>query len=288
MQRPDPSDRGPIFLMCPPDHFTVSYTINPWMDPEGWHADEAGNLAQAKAEWQELKDLYESLGAKVIVMPPAEGLPDMVFSANAAVVLGGKAMVARFRHPERQGEEPYYRRFFAALRDEGVIDQVVDTPPGMALEGMGDVVLDHYRNLAWVGYGPRSSAEAAQLVEREFGLRTVALKLVSDDFYHLDTALSPLTKGHVMYVPRAFSEDGIEVISSTVGDKDLLIPLAEEDARRLVANAVSVGEHIILPAASDALRGRLEDAGYQLHIVPLPAFFMGGGAVFCLTLKLVD
>ena len=26
----------PRFLMCPPRHFAVTYSINPWMDPQAW------------------------------------------------------------------------------------------------------------------------------------------------------------------------------------------------------------------------------------------------------------
>ena len=48
---------------------------------------------------------------------PVRGLPDLVFTANAAVVLDRKVLLARFRCEERQGEEPHNRRFFEALRD---------------------------------------------------------------------------------------------------------------------------------------------------------------------------
>ena len=41
-------------------------------------------------------------------MDGVPGLPDMVFPANAAVVLNGRAIVARFRHYERQGEERHF------------------------------------------------------------------------------------------------------------------------------------------------------------------------------------
>ena len=29
------------FLMCRPEHFVVSYAINPWMDPASWARDGA-------------------------------------------------------------------------------------------------------------------------------------------------------------------------------------------------------------------------------------------------------
>jgi len=33
------------FLMCAPEHFAVSYAINPWMDPQSWARDERAHAA---------------------------------------------------------------------------------------------------------------------------------------------------------------------------------------------------------------------------------------------------
>ena len=62
---------------------------------------------RARAGWEALKAALEHAGADVRVMAGVAGLPDLVFPANAAVVLDGRALVARFRHPERAGEEPH-------------------------------------------------------------------------------------------------------------------------------------------------------------------------------------
>src|ERR1700753_4058010 len=89
-------------LMCPPDHFEVAYVINPWM--EGQFAKTDNRLAQR--QWQALQDA-SAPHAKVVLQPPQRGLPDLVFTANAGLVLGRKAIVSRFRSRERQGEEPH-------------------------------------------------------------------------------------------------------------------------------------------------------------------------------------
>ena len=36
------------FLMCRPEHFAVSYSINPWMEPERWTAWPLPQTAQAR------------------------------------------------------------------------------------------------------------------------------------------------------------------------------------------------------------------------------------------------
>lgn len=87
------------YLMCPPTHFDVTYSINPWMDP-GKPADRSIAVDQ----WQRIHDQLVGLGHAVDIVPPLEGLPDMVFAANSATVYGDRALVARFRFPERDAE----------------------------------------------------------------------------------------------------------------------------------------------------------------------------------------
>lgn len=97
------------YLMCRPDYFEVSYAINPWME---------GNIngicvERVRQQWRQLSDLISQY-AEVALLEPQPGLPDMVFTANAGLVIGDKAVVSRFRHPEPQGEEKYFRQWFTA------------------------------------------------------------------------------------------------------------------------------------------------------------------------------
>jgi len=154
------------FLMCRPEHFAVSYTINPWMNPKRWARD-AGAHAAAEREWAALRGKLVELGAAVELVPPAPGLPDLVFTANAAVVLDRQALLARFRHPQRQREEGHFEAAFRSLQARGLIDGVRKLPPGLVLEGAGDCVWDERRNLFWMGYGPRSDAAATHAVEQQ-------------------------------------------------------------------------------------------------------------------------
>ena len=74
------------YLMCRPEHFTVSYTINPWMEPA-----KPTDTAKAVAQWQVLYDTYLELGHEVELIDPAEGLPDMVYTANGGFIIDGIA-----------------------------------------------------------------------------------------------------------------------------------------------------------------------------------------------------
>ena len=272
------------FLMCRPEHFAVDYTINPWMDPKRWARD-ADAHAAAEREWQAFYRKLLELGAAVELVPPAPGLPDLVFTANAAVVLDGKALLARFRHRERQRGEGHFETGFRSLLARGLIDSVRKLPKDLVLEGAGDCVWDARRKLFWMGYGPRSDASAAHAVEEMFGQDVVALELADPRFYHMDTALAPLPGGEVMYLPGAFTAAGKAAIRERVA-ADERIEITIEDGCRLAANAVALGNTLIMSGCGRRLRAQLETRGYAVVTTPLSSFLRSGGSAFCLTLRL--
>ena len=275
----------PRFLMCRPQHFAVAYSINPWMDPKSWACDDVALSIESRKEWKRLHRTLLHLGAQIEFVTAAPGLPDLVFTANAAVVLNGTALLARFRHTERQAEEAHYAAAFGKLQAHGRIDAVRHLPRNITLEGAGDCVFDATRQIFWMGYGPRSDRTAREPVADTFGADTLALELVDPRFYHMDTALVPLPRGEVMIVPEAFSADGRNAIYDRV-EPDQRIELAIEDSVRLAANAVCIGSTIVLSGASANLRARLHERGYTVVETPLDSFLRSGGSAFCLTLRL--
>ena len=271
--------------MCRPQHFAVTYSINPWMDPNTWAG--SGEVLHAKAarQWTALLRALGNAGVAIDLVDPAPGLPDLVFTANAAVVLDGKALLARFRHPERRGEEPLFKAAFQALKARGLIDTVVEMPKGVTLEGAGDCIWDRQRRLFWMGCGPRSDKNAAAVVEREFGVRCLPLELANPSFYHLDTAFCALPSGDVMYYPDAFTPAGLRTIHEQV-PPEKRIPLGKTDAERFAANAVAWDGVIVMSSLGAALRRKLETRGYKVIATPLDAFLRSGGSACCLTLRL--
>ena len=272
-------------LMSPPDFFGVHYAINPWMDPAEWGKDARALAAASHDQWLELHAVLSDLGAWIELMPAAAGLPDLVFTANAAVVMNRKALLARFRFPERRGEEAHVAATFRALQSRGVIDEIATLPEGVTLEGAGDCVFDRTRSLFWLGYGPRSDAAAASVVEDTFGLDVVPLELVDPRFYHMDTALSVLPCGEVMVVPEAFSARGREIIAAHVPAAQR-IGIGGSDAEKLCANAVCIGDALVMSSCSERLRAQLCERGYRVIATPLTSFLRSGGSAFCLTLRL--
>jgi N-dimethylarginine dimethylaminohydrolase len=275
----------PRLLMCPPQHFAVTYSINPWMDPQAW-ADSGDTLhATAVHQWGGLRHTLAGKGALIETVEPVPGLPDLVFTANAAVVLDRKALLASFRHPERRREQPVYAASFCALEARGLIDEVWEMPEGVALEGAGDCIWDRKRSLFWMGSGFRSDVAAADVVEQRFGVPCIALTLADPSFYHLDTAFCALPSGDVIYYPDAFTPDSLEVIHARVAPGKR-IALDRADAARFAANAVSFDRVIVMSSCSENLRRTLAKRGYTVAKTPLHAFLRSGGSACCLTLRL--
>jgi N-dimethylarginine dimethylaminohydrolase len=275
----------PSYLMCPPDHFAVTYSINPWMDPEHWTAHAAASHARAKRQWDDLASTLVAAGARVHAMEPRPRLPDFVFTANAAVVLDRKALLARFRHPERRREEPLNAGAFQQMYASGLLDAIVRLPDDVVLEGAGDCIWDPVRELFWTGHGFRSDPRAAKAVTESFGYRCIGLELADARFYHLDTALCALPCGGIVYFPGAFTPLALEILHSEVAPEHR-IALSEADAAVFAANAVAFHRTIVMSRCSRPLRRALEERGYSVFETPLDAFIQSGGSACCLTLRL--
>ena len=275
----------PSLLMIDPGHFAVSYVINPWMQPGAWNADPEGHLRQAQACSAALHDALARAGAEVVMAPGAPGLPDMVFPANAAVVLDRKAIVARFACPERRGEEALFVEVLRGFQAQGLLDVVTQYPEGVFQEGAGDCIWDDTRQLFWAGYGQRSAAASLKVTEDFFGVPLAPLELVSPRFYHLDTCFLVLSGGEILYYPPAFSAAGRAAIAERAG-KDMVLEASDADAAAFSVNAVNFGREIIMARPPQALAARLTERGYRVTAVDLDPFILSGGGAYCMTLRL--
>lgn len=275
----------PLFLMTEPSGFEVCYQINPWMQPNAWQADPSAHRAQAEASAAALKHALRDAGVRIETLEGLRGLPDLVFPANAAVVLDGRVLLARFRYPERQGEEAVFRSAFLQLRRRGLVREVVDLPDHLFQEGAGDCIWDARRGHFWGGYGPRSSQASLGVIREVFGREVVPLELVSERFYHLDTCFCPLSGGEVLYYPPAFTAAALAEIRARVAPHQL-IEATEAEAAAFCVNAINLDRTVIMARAPVSLRETLSGRGYQLVEVDLDPFILSGGAAYCMTLRL--
>jgi N-dimethylarginine dimethylaminohydrolase len=267
----------PRFLICSPRRFAVSYSINPWMDPQAWADGGAALHSAAGRQWTSLRRALRAAGAAIETLKPEPGLPDLVFTANAAVVLDRKIVLARFRYSERQDEQPVFAAAFRARQARGLIEEILELPAGITLEGAGDCIWDPRRGLFWMGCGIRSDAAAGRVIEQYLGVRCLALRLADPRFYHLDTAFCALPCGSVIYYPAAFTSAALAAIHAHVAPAER-ITLDQTDATSFAANAVCVGVTLVLSSCSEAPRERLGERGYAVVETPLHAVQRSGGS----------
>jgi len=261
------------FLMCRPEHFTVAYRINPWMNP-----DDPTDTSVALAQWQTLHDAYVALGHDVELIDPVAGLPDMVYAANGGFTLDGVAYTARFTHPERQPEGPAYADWFRANGFRVHEAQEVNEGEGDLLL-VGDVIL--------AGTGFRTSVESHAELARVTGREVVTLRLVDPRFYHLDTALAVLdptgADANIAYLPEAFDAASRAELARRYPDA---VEVGIEDARWLGLNSISDGRNVVIASRAKGFEASLKERGYTPIGLDLAELLLGGGGVKCCTLEL--
>jgi lysine-ketoglutarate reductase/saccharopine dehydrogenase-like protein (TIGR00300 family) len=270
-------NRGIQYLMCSPRHYTVDYVINPWMEGNIHRSSQT----RAQMQWQQLYDIL-SKRAEVDLVEPAQGWPDMVFTANAGLILNRTVVLSRFYHPERQGEEPLFQKWFEA---QGYTVQRL--PREVAFEGAGDALLDRAGLWLWAGYGFRTMLEAHPYLAKWLDIEVMSLRLVDKRFYHLDTCFCPLSEGYLLYYPAAFDAYSNRSIELRV-PAEKRIAIAEADAVNFACNAVDVDGTIVVNRVSPNLRSQLEERGFSVIETDLTEFLKAGGAAKCLTLRLTE
>lgn len=258
--------------MCRPDYFGVDYDINPWM------GDNIGKVDTILAitQWEKL---YKALKKVVSVelVTPVQGLPDMVFTANAGFYNSytKTVMLSSFRNKQRKDEEIHFYSWF--------LNHGYNVFKGHYLfEGEGDLLKDVYSQ-HWIGYGFRSE----ETVKKSWPYNELPnlrkLQLVDDRFYHLDTCFAPLFRDNaVLWYPQAFSEKSQEKIRQHTKGKNS-IEVSEEEALTFCCNAVVIDNNIFMPKCASVAE-KLTQLGFKVHEFEMSEFLKSGGACKCLVM----
>ncbi|WP_431796356.1 dimethylargininase [Microbacterium enclense] len=266
------------YLMCRPEHFTVSYSINPWMEPS-----RPTDTNLALQQWQSLYDTYVALGHEIELIDPVEGLPDMVYTANGGFVIDGVAYGPKFRFRERADEAPAFIDWFAANGFEVA-------EPVEVNEGEGDFLL--VGNTILAGTGFRSTGDSHREVGEVFAREVVSLTLIDPRFYHLDTAIAVLDpvegpggveNANIAYLPNAFDERSQAILRERYPDA---IRVSDADGSVFGLNSASDGKNVIISPRAKGFEAQLRERGYTPVLVDLSELLLGGGGIKCCTLEL--
>lgn len=266
-------------LVVEPTHFAVEYVINPHMKGNIGEVDKGA----AQKEWEELKKAYEKENLNVDAIPGQENLPDMVFCANQSLPNitsdGKKQVLMSIMHaPQRKSEVPFIEKYYADLGYEifHLNNEKVDD-----FEGMGDAIWHYKKRLIWGGYGFRSSTEAYDVISKTFNTPVILLELHDPKFYHLDTCFCVLNEDTVLIYPKAFTDEGRELINEFFPN---VIEANKHEAEELFAcNAVSVhGKKVFIQKGCVDTNAKLKAAGFEVEEFSTDEYLKSGGSVFCM------
>jgi N-dimethylarginine dimethylaminohydrolase len=296
--------------MGDPAFFSVKGGANPHTRTR-WGTKRSVDRALAVSQWKRLHDLLRELGVRVLVVPPDEAQPGLVYPANAGIMLDvdSELPLARRRFvlanllPTRAGEREHYRRVLEAA---GIRTEAFDERFRMEGEAdffpAGDVHLLTHGSLErqrfvpalafppWKRvYGFRTDRRAEPLLaELVAPRRVIALELTLEAHYHGDTVLCAFGSGRrLLLVYRA----GLSLASWShlLGHfGNALIELSDPDAARYAANSFSLVRgneaFLVMPAGvSDRLLGQIRDRGVTPLTVDVSEFLKkGGGSVKCM------
>lgn len=267
-------------LRISPIHFDVIYQINPHM--------KVGSVDRALAmkQWEDLGKVYEEIGVTCHVLEGQPGFPDMVFSANQSFPFlnakGEKAVIlSRMAKQERRGEVPFVGEWYRAHGYE-----VVELPEEAGFfEGMGDTIYDSRHGQIFGAYGHRAEKKAYEYISKITGLPVLTLELVSEDFYHLDVALTVLNQDTALIYSPAFAEHSLRELRPFFKN---LIEVSKEEAYNFALNAhCPDGKHVILQKGSSQTEAALKANGFIPIPVDTSEYIKSGGSVFCMKMDLL-
>jgi N-dimethylarginine dimethylaminohydrolase len=272
-------------VMISPDFFEIAYAINPHM------VESSGNLKKinpilAQEQWTALKNKFTELGIEVSVFQGISQLPDMVFCANPLLPFKqnnrmnfiASNMSSNFRRNEVE--------HLAQWANENNYE-VYKLPDSIRFEGMGDAIWNYETEELFGGYGFRTEKQAYNEIEEIIRKPVVRLQLVSETFYHLDTALCIIDKNTAVVVKEAFSDESLDKLRMKF--KNIVYAPADEAQKYLAANACSVdGKNILIEKNAIGLQKQLSQLGYITHPIDTSEYIKSGGSIFCMKLQVWD
>jgi len=266
-------------LMVEPTYFSVEYVINPHM------ANKVGTVdkMEAQNEWDLLKSTFSQIGIESEVIEGQKDLADMVFCANQSLPFiddegKGHVFMSIMHAEQRKQEVPYIEQWF---RQAGYETHFLNEDEIEDFEGCGDAIWHTGKKLLWGGYGYRSSVKAYKRIAETFGVPVIALQLVDEAFYHLDTCFCVLDEETVLIYPDAFTDEGLKLINTIFEN---VIQASEYEAKKLFAcNATCPdGKNVIIQQGCTDVNKNLRDAGFAVHEVSTYEYLKSGGSVFCM------
>ncbi len=290
-----------VILMGDPEYFRIKAGANPHTrDRWGRRKDVDRDLA--RRQWDSAVQTFRRYGVRVQIIPAVEGLPGLVFPANAGFLLEKKFYLSNV-FPGRAAEKEVYGKFISSLglavktlpediRFEGEADFF--SAAGGYLLTYGKIVSPHwipalgfppYRRV----YGFRTDKAIIKTLRSLMpGKKILSLELADESYYHGDTVACAFGKKleYLMVYAKGLTGASLERLKSEF--TGTLIYLSDYDAALFAANSFCVdagGDPLLFCPAG--LSEELHSTLRVLKICPVPIdvsefLSKGGGSVKCM------
>ncbi|MBZ5633487.1 MAG: dimethylargininase [Acidobacteriia bacterium] len=224
------------------------------------------DLALAVEQHRQYQACLAELGVHVEVLPPAPDMPDGVFVEDPAIVLDEIAVITRMGALSRRGESETLARALAKYRE---LRHIVE--PG-TLEG-GDVM--RVGKTLYVGYSRRTNvAGIQQLATMLHPLGYFVVPVEVRDCLHLKTACCYIGNDTVLANRAWMDPDALCSLK--------ILDVPSDESRG--ANALRLGDTVLMPAAFPRTRELLERSGFRVLTIDNSELLKAEAGVTCTSL----
>ena len=256
-------------LVSDADNFSVEFEINPYM-----HKVDQPDWDLAVVEHEAIVAAHVDAGRSTEYVPTVSGCPDMIYTANAALVRGGQAMIAQLP-PERDPELPHFRRWFL---EHGY--DVIDAP--YRFSGQGDALA--FGSRLFAGSGWRTDKAMHPVIADTLGYDVIPVHTISNRWYDIDLAIAVITPETLAWCPEAFDVRSRRTIRDLPGVE--LIEVGVDEAELFALNLVSDTVTVTMTTGAPRFAQTLRDRCYRVVELTTEQLKKGGGGVRCTALSL--
>ena len=224
------------------------------------------DLERARVQHDTYERALRELGCRVERLPALHDHPDAVFVEDVAIVLDRIAILTRPGATSRRGEVESVAVRLGTLRPLARIRAPA------TLDG-GDVLVA--RDTVFVGRSSRTNDDGVRQLREAvapFDLEVVAIPVRK--VLHLKSAVTAVGPETLVLDPSAVDP------ARFPGFRSIAVDPSEPGA----ANALRIGDRVILPEEYPRTRARLEQAGIQVVTVPASELARAEGGVTCCSL----
>lgn len=273
-------------LLVQPNTFELfdhQETQNPYID-----ATVTISKKKVNSQYESLKN---SLKNVIEFRATDSQLSDIVFVASGGVCLPRiprTIILPNMKYSHRKKELPYIKKFLSQAKLK-MIEYPSNTIP---FEGQAEIKWFHGGMIGICGYGWRSTKKTTTVLkgvmDRVYGENglippfLIPVKLISQDFYHLDLALLDFHDKKCIVHREAFSLKSIKMLKELLGEENVSII---DTTDTFCLNAVVDGKNLIVHEVSAKDRKFLEDTtGLKVKEIDVSEFEKSGGSVRCMVL----